>query len=167
MEMFTKSINRVIDLASFLGSCDFDTIETVYERAMKTRCLRLATATGQTNPVFLFDQLPSGRYKSVKARVNIWSDCFRSLRVRKLNSWLTFLADGNNCFYNLSFSFLFSFSAQQSKILLSNNKPLTAMNCLPEFSRVSAYRHVSKISSLSQQGSIAVSELSSLSECAS
>ena len=83
--MSRKSINRVIDLAGFLGGCDFDTIETVYERVMKTRCLRLVT-TGQTNPVFVFDQLPSGWYKSVKVRVNIRSDCFRSLCVRKLNS---------------------------------------------------------------------------------
>ena len=69
-EMSRKSINRVVDLADFLGGCDFDTIETVHERIIKTRCLKLIT-TGQTNPVFVFDQLPSGRYKSVKARVNI------------------------------------------------------------------------------------------------
>ena len=68
--MSSKSINLVIDRAGFLGGCDFDTIETVYDRMMKTRFLRLV-ATGQTNPVFVFDQLPSGQYKSVKARVNI------------------------------------------------------------------------------------------------
>ena len=39
--MSRLSINRVIDLAGFLGGCDFNTIETVYERIMKTRCLRL------------------------------------------------------------------------------------------------------------------------------
>ena len=85
LAMSWKSINRVIDLAGRLGGCDFDTIKTVYERVVKTRCLRLI-ATALTNPVFVFDQLPSGRYKSVKARVNIRSDCFRSLCVRKLNS---------------------------------------------------------------------------------
>ena len=48
--MSRKSINRVLDLASFLGDYDFNTIETVYERLMKTRCLRLVAA-GQMNPV--------------------------------------------------------------------------------------------------------------------
>ena len=69
--MSRKSINRVIDLTGFLGWSDFNTIETVYERVMKTRCLRLVT-TGQTNPVFVTDQLPSGRYKSVKVRVTFY-----------------------------------------------------------------------------------------------
>ena len=48
----------------------------------------IIVVTGQTNLVFVFDQLPSGRFKSVKARVNIRSDCFRFLCVRKLNSIL-------------------------------------------------------------------------------
>ena len=49
--------------------------------------IRLVT-TGKTNPVFVFDQLLSGRYQSANARVHIWSDCFRPLCVRTLNSRL-------------------------------------------------------------------------------
>ena len=82
-----KSLNRVISLAGYLGSCKFDTIEAIYERVMRTRCLRLV-ATDHADPVFTFDKLPSGRYRAIKTRVNIRTDCFRSLCVRKLNSIL-------------------------------------------------------------------------------
>ena len=82
-----KAIDKVINLAGYLGDCKFDSINTIYNRVMKTRCLRLI-ASDQDNPVFTFDQLPSGRYKTIKSRVNLRSNCFRACCARKLNSIL-------------------------------------------------------------------------------
>ena len=82
-----KAIDKVINLAGYLGDCKFDCIDTVYNRVMKTRCLRLVTSD-QINPVFTLDQLPSGRYKTIKSRVNLRSNCFRACCARKLDSIL-------------------------------------------------------------------------------
>ena len=82
-----KAIDKVINLAGYLGDCEFDSLSTIHNRVMKTRCLRLV-ASDQDNPVFTFDQLPSGRYKTIKSQVNLRSNCFRVCCARKLNSIL-------------------------------------------------------------------------------
>jgi hypothetical protein len=80
------AINRVIDLAAYLGDCEFQPIDSIYQQAMKTRCLRIIGA--QSIPVFTLEQLPSGRYKAIKARVNLRSNSFRACCVRTLNNIL-------------------------------------------------------------------------------
>jgi hypothetical protein len=80
------AINRVIDLAAYLGDCQFQHIDSIYRQAMKTRCLRLVCA--QSDPNFILEQLPSGRYMTVKARINLRSNSFRACCARTLNNIL-------------------------------------------------------------------------------
>ena len=70
-----KNINRIIKLASRLGDCTFDDIDTLSSRCMKARCLRMFATQGN-NPIFELDRLPSGRYRMLKARVALRSNCY-------------------------------------------------------------------------------------------
>mgnify|MGYP001795631533 FL=1 len=79
-----SSYNKVIKLAGNLGNCTFDDILAIYNKAMKNRCLRIVAADHES--IFTLDTLPSGRYRAVKSRVNIRSNCFRAKCVKFLNT---------------------------------------------------------------------------------
>ena len=80
-----KSINSIIKLARRLGDCTFDGTDTLSNRRMKARCLRMF-ATQSNNPIFELDRLPSGHYWMVRARVALCSGCYRVQAIRLLNN---------------------------------------------------------------------------------
>ena len=80
-----KSINNVIKLAGRLGECTFDDIDTIYKRCMKSRCLRMF-ACDNDNQLFELDRLPSGRYRTLKTRVAIRSNCYRANAIKYMNA---------------------------------------------------------------------------------
>jgi hypothetical protein len=83
----SKSLySEVIKLAGRLGCCNFENIRTLYEKAMNNRCLRMVASN--QNAALTFDTLPSGRYRTIKSRVSVRSNCFRSGCVKFLNSVL-------------------------------------------------------------------------------
>ena len=79
-----KNLNNVIKLAGRLGDCKFDDIDAVYDQCMKSRCLRMF-ATERNNQIFQLDRLPSGRYRTLKTRAAIHSNCYRARAIKYMN----------------------------------------------------------------------------------
>jgi len=78
------SINDIIKTARYLTGCHCNDIKTVYERCFKKRCLRMFTSN--PTPLLDLDKLPSGRYRSLKYRVDIRRYSFRALAIKFMNS---------------------------------------------------------------------------------
>ena len=62
---------------------DVGNISDVYQKCLKTKCLRM-TCT-ESDGVLVFDKLPSGRLRAVKYRVNARKYCFRAQCVKFYN----------------------------------------------------------------------------------
>ena len=67
-----------------VGSNNVIFFEVFPSQQVLTRCLRIVDDTD--DPLFTFELLPSGRYRSVLARVQIRANCFRACCVKVLNS---------------------------------------------------------------------------------
>jgi len=60
--------------------------ETVHKRLKRNSLRMVATAT--TKPLLTFDRLPSGRFRTLRHRINLRKDCFRSYAIQILNKAL-------------------------------------------------------------------------------
>ena len=79
-----KNFNNVIKLAGHPGDCKFDDVDAVQHRCMKSRCLRMFT-TECNYPLSLLDRLPSGRYRTLKTRTTVRSNCYRARAIQYMN----------------------------------------------------------------------------------
>lgn len=80
------AINNVISTAGFLAGCDFSLISDVYNRCFKKKCLRLYAT--DTEPIFELERLPSGRFRTLRCRVDLRKNSFRALCIKFLNKQL-------------------------------------------------------------------------------
>ena len=78
-----KAINHTAKTASYLGRLELPTLHETYMKALKNRVLTIYT---DPNPVIEFDRLPSGRFRSLKRRINLRKNCFRFVAIDLLNS---------------------------------------------------------------------------------
>ena len=77
-------LNKVTNLASHLS--ELPNPWGVIHQRITTKALRLVAS--DTDPVMSLDTLPSGRYRIQKSRVNLRSNCFRSVVTCVLNDKL-------------------------------------------------------------------------------
>ena len=76
-------LNKTIKSAAKLSHIKLENITAVYNSVFGTRCLRLLH---NDDPFMSFDELPSGRLRAVKHRVNLRKHSFRSRYVTFINS---------------------------------------------------------------------------------
>jgi hypothetical protein len=80
-----KHLQRVVRSAGRLaGDITFTAVADLYHNKLATKSLRMV-ATEQT-PMLTFTQCPSGRYSTIRYRVNLRKLCFRANCVHYLNS---------------------------------------------------------------------------------
>jgi hypothetical protein len=77
-----KRLEHIRKIASKLSGIELRTVEDVYNESLKTRALKIIE--NETPPIE-FERLPSGRYRSVKPRINLCSNSFRSKSISVLN----------------------------------------------------------------------------------
>ena len=74
---------KVTRTAEKLANTTLPQPQHVVEQRLKTKALRITTSN--TDPVLTFDMLPSGRFRAVKARINLRRNCFRAIAINTLN----------------------------------------------------------------------------------
>jgi hypothetical protein len=81
-----KQYNHVLKTAAKLSQSqlEYEPIDSIYNTHFRRKCLRIC-CTAADPPVTL-EQLPSGRFRIPKHRVNCRKLCFRSLCVRYINT---------------------------------------------------------------------------------
>ena len=79
-----NSINNVISTASFLVDCKLPSLNDIFNRVFKNRCLRMFATSNQ--PVLHLERLPSGRFGNIKGRTELHRHFFRARCVQFLNS---------------------------------------------------------------------------------
>ena len=75
-----------LNKASHLSDTKLPNPSDVIHQRITTKALRLVAS--DTDPVISLDTLPSGRYRIPKSRVNLRSNCFRSVVTCVLNKKL-------------------------------------------------------------------------------
>jgi hypothetical protein len=80
-----KKLKSVIRTAGYLsGELTFTPVDDLYSNILKVKSLRMIAT--EDEPLLRLNQLPSGRYQSVKFRVQIRAKCFRAECIKYLNS---------------------------------------------------------------------------------